>query len=111
MNNNLNNKVTFYELRKSSPEAYSESYEPLHTCFAKDYNISEEDFNVLGASSNQKVVNITIRNNLKDFTPQEYHLFELHYGFFKKVKFNVIKIQPLDFNQNYLKILGKISGN
>lgn len=103
----MNNRVKFFELGSSGPEAHGEEYIEIYECYCDDYEPSTKDYTVLDAPSGQSTVTLTVRNVYQEFKPSYSHLFELQSGYFIGTKFNVKNITPYSDNPQYLKIIGE----
>lgn len=103
----LNNRVKFFVLGSSGPEAHGGDYEEVYECYCKDYEPSTKDYTVLDAPAGKKTVTIIIRDNHKEFKPDYNHSFELQSGYFVGTKFNIKNISPDDSKTPQIKIVGE----
>lgn len=105
--NLMNNRVKFFEVGSSGPEAHGGTYKEVYECYCDDYEPTTKDHTVLDAPAGKKSVTITVRNVYQEFKPEYSHVFELQSGYFFGTKFNVKSITPYNDNQQFLKIVGE----
>ena len=106
----MNNRVAFYELGSSGPEAHGGEYEKVYECACDDYEPTTKDYSVLDAPAGKKVVTLTIRNVYQEFKPSNHHTFKILSGYFQGAMFNIQTITPYADNPRYLKIVGESTG-
>lgn len=97
----MNNRVAFYEVGSSGPEAHGSEYVKVHECYCDDYEPTTKDYTVLDAPAGKKVVTLTIRNAYQEFKPRHDHMFELLSGYFHGTMFNIQTITPYSDNPQY----------
>lgn len=105
--NLMNNRVKFYEVGSSGPEAHGGGYIEVYECYCDDYEPTTKDYTVLDAPAGKKSVTITVRNAYQEFRPKYSHVFGLQSGYFLGVKFNIKSISPYSDNPQFLKIVGE----
>lgn len=104
--NQLDYRVTFYEVVNDGPEAGMKEWKKLYSCFAGLYEPTQKDVQLGNLELTNKSVTLNIRDAQPQFIPSSRHVFEIQNGMYKGLFFNVKNVSPAK-TPNYVKVVGE----
>src|SRR5699024_11321009 len=88
--NQLDYRVTFYDFANDGPEAGMGGYEPVYSCFSGMFEPTQKDVQLGKLELSKRSVTLNIRDEHPKFIPTVNKKFEITYGKFIDMFFNVI---------------------
>lgn len=104
--NQLDYRVTFYEVVNDGPEAGMNEWKELYSCFAGLYEPTQKDVQLGNLELTNKSVTLNIRDAQPQFMPSSRHVFEIQNGMYKGLFFNIKNVAPAK-TSNYIKVVGE----
>lgn len=104
--NQLDYRVTFYEVVNDGPEAGMSEWKELYSCFAGLYEPTQKDVQLGNLELTNKSVTLNIRDAQPQFIPRSRHVFEIQNGMHKGLFFNIKNVAPAK-TPNYIKVVGE----
>lgn len=104
--NQLDYRVTFYEITDDGPEAGMVERHQLYSCFAGLYEPTQKDVQLGNLGLTKKSVTLNIRNAQPQFIPSTRYVFEIQNGIYQGLFFNVKNVAPAK-TAGYIKVVGE----
>lgn len=104
--NEMKDRVSFFNLEKSGPYPEDElQKEILYSCYAKIYNPSVKDVEILKAHESISGLTIVIRDPYITYEITNKHFVEVQNRNYKNKYFNIIEVRPNTPEVQYMTIL------
>ena len=104
--NQLDYRVTFYEVVNDGPEAGMDEWEEVYSCFADMYEPTQKDVQLNNLEVSKRSVTLNIRDAQPQFVPTVNQVFEVHNGMYAGLFFNIKNVSPAK-TKGYVKIVGE----
>lgn len=104
--NQLDYRVTFYEVVNEGPEAGMNEWKELYSCFAGLYEPTQKDVQLGNLELSKRSVTLNIRDAQPQFTPNVNQTFKIENGMYADLFFNVKNVAPAK-TPNYIKVVGE----
>lgn len=104
--NQLDFRVSFYEIMSDGPEAGMNEPVEVYSCFGGLYEPTQKDVQLGKLELSKRSVTLNIRNPQPQFIPNVNQTFEIKNGIYKGLFFN-IKNVALAKTPNYIKVVGE----
>jgi len=104
--NQLDYRVTFYEVVNDGPEAGMNEQKEIYSCFAGMYEPTQKDVQLGNLELSKRSVTLNIRDAQPQFIPNPKHVFEIKNGIYAGLFFNVKNVAPAK-SPNYIKVVGE----
>ena len=80
--NQLDYRVTFYEVVNDGPEAGMNEQKEIYSCFAGMYEPTQKDVQLGNLELSKRSVTLNIRDAQPQFIPSSKHVFEIKNGMY-----------------------------
>lgn len=104
--NEMRNRVAFFKLEKHSPYPEDEAKKDiLYSCYAKVYNPSIKDIEILKTTENIGGLTLVIRDPNDSYELSNQHFVEIQNRYYKDKCFNIIEVRPNTPEIQYITLL------
>ena len=80
--NNLDYRITFYDVVNDGPEAGMNDWQEIYSCFADLYEPTQKDVQLGNLELNKRSVTLNIRDAQPQFIPNVNQIFEIQNGMY-----------------------------
>lgn len=104
--NNLDYRITFYDVVNNGPEAGMNDWQEIYSCFAGLYEPTQKDVQLGNLELSKRSVTLNIRDAQPQFIPNVNQTFEIKNGMYAGLFFNIKNVAPAK-TPNYVKVVGE----
>lgn len=104
--NQLDFRVSFYEIVSDGPEAGMNEPVEVYSCFGGLYEPTQKDVQLGKLELSKRSVTLNIRDAQPQFIPNVNQIFEVQNGMYAGLFFNVKNVAPAK-SPNYVKVVGE----
>ncbi|MDN5612411.1 MAG: head-tail adaptor protein [Staphylococcus equorum] len=104
--NDLDYRVTFYNVVNDGPEAGMKDWEAVYSCFASLYEPTQKDVQLGNLEVSNRSVTLNIRDAQPQFIPNANQVFEIQNGMYAGLFFNIKNVAPAK-TPRYVKVVGE----
>ena len=104
--NEMKDRVSFVSFKKTGPYPEDEKQEvELYSSFAKIYNPSIKDLEIMKVTESVKGLTLIIRDPFRAYEIANNHFIKVSNKYYSNKYFNIIEIRPNTPIDNYLTLL------